>query len=387
MSRTMEKTQQKGIYKRGGRYVVVYRDPSGRQRKRSCATMREARDVKKIVGADIVRGEYRALSRITVGDYAGEWISIYTGRTKRGLGEGTRDDYRGALERAIVPVLGRLRLAEVEPRDVKRLAAELSARMAPASVSKTMAPLKAMLACAVEDGLIRSNPSAGVRIAQPAGDDGEEEQVKALTEDELQAVLKHVPAEWQAFFGFLFESGLRIGEAIELRWHDVDGDWLRVDRRFYRGKVGLPKGRKKRRIRLSKSMAQALWVRRNETRPGPGDLVFTTTTRGVRIDPSNLMSRVLKPAAVAAGVGGWVGFHTFRHSCATALFRRSWNAVQVQKFLGHSDPGFTLRTYVHLLDEDVPQPDFAAPGGNAGATQPAETGRNDVAPIAAVSGL
>lgn len=41
------------------------------------------------------------------------------------------------------------------------------------------------------------------------------------------------------------------------------------------------------------------------------------------------------------------------------LFRSGWNAVQVQKFLGHSDPGFTLRTYVHLLPEDLPTPEFA----------------------------
>jgi hypothetical protein len=30
----------------------------------------------------------------------------------------------------------------------------------------------------------------------------------------------------------------------------------------------------------------------------------------------------------------------------------------VQKILGHSDPGFTLRTYVHLLPEDLPEPSF-----------------------------
>jgi len=102
------------------------------------------------------------------------------------------------------------------------------------------------------------------------------------------------------------------------------------------------------------------------------------------------MSRVLKPAAVNAGLGRWlttydgrraetwVGFHTFRHATATRLFRRRWNAVQVQKFLGHADPGFTLRTYVHLLDEDLPAPDFSAPErGNAGATEAAETSRND----------
>jgi integrase len=161
------------------------------------------------------------------------------------------------------------------------------------------------------------------------------------------------------FFEFLAQTGLRIGEAIELRWEDVDGSWLRVDRRFYRGAIGLPKGRKCRRVPLSRELAQALWRRRGQLHAAPGDLVFTSE-RGMRLDPHNLASRVLKPAGRTAGVGEWIGFHTFRHTCATMLFRRGWNAVQVQKFLGHSDPGFTLRSYVHLLPEDLPEPNFAA---------------------------
>lgn len=42
----LEKTSVKGVYRRGGRYVVVYRDPSGRQRKRFCRMLSEARDAK-----------------------------------------------------------------------------------------------------------------------------------------------------------------------------------------------------------------------------------------------------------------------------------------------------------------------------------------------------
>lgn len=64
---------------------------------------------------------------------------------------------------------------------------------------------------------------------------------------------------------------------------------------------------------------------------------------GSRVDASNLMARVLKPAAADAGLGewvrdgrrlraeSWVGFHTFRHTCATILFRRGWNAVQGER--------------------------------------------------------
>ena len=53
-----------------------------------------------------------------------------------------------------------------------------------------------------------------------------------------------------------------------------------------------------------------------------------------------------------------------------------WNAVQVCQFLGHSDPGFTLRTYVHLLPDDLPEPDFSGGGVNKVSTSPTETGRD-----------
>lgn len=46
----------------------------------------------------------------------------------------------------------------------------------------------------------------------------------------------------------------------------------------------------------------------------------------------------------------WVTFHTFRHTAASLLFASGKNAKQVAGWLGHSDPAFTLRTYVHLLD-------------------------------------
>lgn len=54
----------------------------------------------------------------------------------------------------------------------------------------------------------------------------------------------------------------------------------------------------------------------------------------------------------------WAGFHTLRHTCATILFRHGANAKQVQMWLGHHSPSFTLATYVHLLPDDLPEPDF-----------------------------
>jgi hypothetical protein len=103
-------------------------------------------------------------------------------------------------------------------------------------------------------------------------------------------------------------------------------------------------------------------------------LVFPSEA-GTVIDSSNLMERVLKKAGREAGVP-WVGFHTFRHSCATMLFRAGWNAKQVQMHMGHHSPAFTLATYVHFLDDDLPDASFlddVTGGGNKEATSPTET--------------
>ena len=90
---------------------------------------------------------------------------------------------------------------------------------------------------------------------------------------------------------------------------------------------------------------------RGETAP-----LFASVT-GTELNRPNLAGRVLKPAAAAAGLP-WVSFHTFRHTCASLLFAAGKNVKQVQEWLGHSDPGFTLRTYVHLMDEGLGEPTF-----------------------------
>jgi Phage integrase family len=96
--------------------------------------------------------------------------------------------------------------------------------------------------------------------------------------------------------------------------------------------------------------------------------------RGTELHPSNVAGRVLKPAGAAIGVP-WVSFHTFRHTCASLLFEAGRNVKQVQEWLGHADPGFTLRTYVHLMDAGVGDADFldSAVRVNAGSTRRTET--------------
>ena len=239
MSAPLVKTKTPGVYRRGSRYVVCFRDQYGTPRKRSAATLAEARELKAAVVTDVRRGEYRPRARLRFAAYARECGASYRGRTSRGIRPETLLDYVADLERHIIPLLGQLELTAIEPRDLKRVAASLADKgLMPASIRCILAPLKLVLATAYEDGLIRANPAAGVRLVQ-GSQRRDPSKRKALSERELLRFLDAVPAEWRLFFELLAHSGLRIGEAVALTWADIDFGQrrLRVRRRRYRGRI------------------------------------------------------------------------------------------------------------------------------------------------------
>jgi hypothetical protein len=101
---------------------------------------------------------------------------------------------------------------------------------------------------------------------------------------------------------------------------------------------------------------------------------------------ANTRRRVLLPALEAASVDWRAGFHTFRHTRASELFAAGRNIKQVQRWLGHHKPSFTLDTYVHLLGDDmgaalpagrVDETNTEADGGTQGAPEATENRRND----------
>jgi integrase len=327
--------------------------------------------------ADVRRGEYRTLSQVTFAEFAPEWVRTYAGRTARGIREATREDYGRALgltfdqekalweaadpPRGAVAFFGRIRLVEIEPRDMKKYAAEVAARGVSANtVRLALAPVKAMLATAVEEGLIRSNPASGIRFAQSVvSASGEEiEQAKALTEEEVRRLIEETADRWKLLVAFLGQTGLRPSEALALRWGDVDLGRRRVKvrRSTNKGRVGPPKTRHGRRdVPLSVGMAQALWNERKRGKAADSDPVFVGPDGG--LVKREAVYRAVKAAGKRAGVP-WADLRTLRHTCASVLFRRGFNPKQVQAWLGHHSAAFTLAVYVHLLPDDLPEPTF-----------------------------
>jgi integrase len=371
----MEKTRTPGVYKRGSRYVVVWRH-RGKQHKSFHRTYEEAREAK----AQRQAGDKRPVSKIRFGDYFSEWIDTYAGRTARGFSETTRPEYRRPIEAHAMPRWKTWKLADVEPADVRELFGSMRRDDETTSqIRKLRASLSTMFATALDDGLIRMNPCQGVRVpAAASGALADEDRAKALTREELRLLIAAVPEDWRLLFEFLAVAGLRCSEAFGLTWEHMelgDAPRVKVREQFYEGqRKGLKSSSGRRDIPLTPATAARLLAHRRDTYGGPSAPVFPSKA-GTPLIRGRVAERVLNPARKAVGLP-WVSFHAFRHTCASLLFEEGRNIRQVSEWLGHADPAFTLRTYVHLLDAGVGQ-GLELPGvGNAWATQDPVTAEN-----------
>ena len=370
MAAPLEKTRHPGIYRRGSRWVVTYR-VNGAAKKESARTLDEARKLKAARVADVARGEFQEASRVRFRAYAEEWIDRYQGRGS-GFRESTREDYRRALKNWAYPYfderLRRRTLSQITPHDLAGFVAWLVEQpsrsggpLSDSSIRNILNPVRACLASAVREGLIRHNPAQGVALPhRPDVDALDQDEVRALTREQLAVFLASVDPRYRTLFRLLASTGLRVSEAFALRWRDLvlDGSSPRVKvrRAIVRGRIQPPKSRHGRRdVPLDHELADELRQRRRSSEwPGDDDLVFPSGA-GTPLQLSNVRRRILAPAAEEAGAP-WAGFHTFRHTCASLLFARGANAKVVQRWLGHHSAAFTLATYVHLLSDDLGEP-------------------------------
>src|SRR3954447_19676910 len=210
--RPEERTKTPGIYKRGDGYVVRVKDKRGHSLKRSAPTERAAKLLKAKLEADIARGDYKPQSGVTFTEYADTWLATYSGRTSKGIRPATIAGYKAMLDTHARPFLGKMRLAEIEPADIRAYAQHLAKRgLARNTIRLALSPVKLILATAVEDGLIRSNVAAGVRFVAEKYEHDRPADEKALKPEQAAGLVADMPERHRLLVEFLLQTGLRIG--------------------------------------------------------------------------------------------------------------------------------------------------------------------------------
>ena len=222
----------------------------------------------------------------------------------------------------------------------------------------TLAVLRNALADAVREDLIVRNVAQQVRVSP-----GHQEEVQPLTVEEARTLLRAARQHrLYALYAVALSIGLRRGEALGVRWSDVDLDagrlHVRQSLQRHSGELHFapPKTRRSRRtVPLLPSMVMTLrehQERQAEERRRAGaawvdtGLVFTTTT-GRPIEPNDF-SKAFGRLCERAGVRK-VRLHDLRHTCASMLLAQGVPPRVVMEVLGHSALEVTMTIYGHVM--------------------------------------
>ena len=185
MSTPMVKTKTPGIYKRG--IPVRLRLPRRRE-----AAVGVGAHAGRCAPAEAkpLDGRRSRRARGALPDHAArvrrEWIGRYQGTGRRGFREETRDEYRGLLDRyALRYFPDACKLTEVTPKKVAGFIGwlcdptERARQLADKTVRNALSPLRAALATARREGLIRHNPVPDVALPHRARIEEDDEIARA----------------------------------------------------------------------------------------------------------------------------------------------------------------------------------------------------------------
>ena len=172
----------------------------------------------------------------------------------------------------------------------------------------------------------------------------------------MYALFDALPVRTKAFYLTLVFTGIRTGEALGLKWEDVDfaGHELHVRRAIYRGQETTPKTSSS--IRPRPMVPELIGLLNHKTMSAytqPSDYVFASSG-GRPLNPDQLreaLQTALRSLGINFEQSRADGLHLLRHTSGSLVYRRTANVKLAQEWLGHSSSRITMDVYVHSMKD------------------------------------
>ena len=309
----------------------------------------------------------RRLAKLGFDKAAEQWLTLHSKPNLR-----SHEDNAERYEKHVKPFFGDTPLAAITGERVLEFRAKLMSKsrkvgkgedaeerkLAARTINLVMALVRSILRFAVASGYIQASPTDRIgrgklmlplertKMAPPIGraeDVGRVlEAIRTIGEESDRPVL-------YGLFATLVYTGLRRGEAMGLRWSDVDLDrQLITVRRSYDGRT---KSGKQRLVPIPAELVSILKQHR-QADPWKGELVFPNENGGACFSKNSKPGKVLELALKRCGLPR-IRVHDLRHVFASFFVMNGGDIFTLQRILGHSTPQITSDTYAHLAPDHL----------------------------------
>ena len=278
------------------------------------------------------------------------WIPTYLSNYKEGTMKGTSYHQLELLVRLIPGSLLDLPMSEIKPMDLQAFFNSFAAKYSKSYVDKMRVMVKGLFRAACENEIIKKDPMAHVRI--PSATERRREsftsqEVKIITDYAMIYENRRVAV---AILTLLF-TGLRRGELLGLKWDDLQGNTLNVNRAVFIDNSGRPcvvegSAKTKTSLRVIPLIPEIEHLIRSL--PRRSEFIFCNTKGGLMF-PRNFSRSYERFFAQLREDEPSVRFlspHCCRHSFATLSLTSGADIRTIQQLMGHADIKTTAR-YTH----------------------------------------
>lgn len=280
------------------------------------------------------------------------------------ISENTRSSYQQFLNLHILPVLGTFNMVDITTPMLSNLLLEFQKKgYAHSTVIKLYNILNGIFEMAFMDDTLAVNPMLKVQRPKPRKDELPlDSSEMAYTAQELQYILrciKEEPLKWRTLIELLADTGMRKGEALALKWENVDFNTGLLDVKGnlqYTPSAGVymttPKNGKNRTVDIGPSVLSLLReLRVSQAETAISSYVFTQDGSYEPMHPDS-PTGYFKKLEKRYGIKDFHP-HKLRHTSASVAITHGADVTSVGERLGHSDASVTLRMYSHANEESI----------------------------------
>ncbi len=336
---------------------------------------RAARRIAEEINSHIARGTFQPAPEVAAAtspsfsEFARAWVRSEVEapleREDRGhLAPMTVRQYESNVRANLIPHFGDMPLDKITAREIQRFHdVSASHGLSPRSIEKILGVLRRILDHARANDLLGENPvrrwselrpTVGRRRSSTAQRVSERDIFSARELHVFLKLVRHRRPEHHPLVVFMAHTGARFGEALALRWIDIDLDerTARIARSFSSGRsLGATKTGRTRLVELSAAVIDVL----RPVRPdifGEDTLVFPNELGRLQ-DPRNFRDRVFRPLVRRiVGVRKALTVHSLRHSFASLHIARGTPIKWIQAQGGWASAKMLLDVYGHFMPEE-----------------------------------